>query len=192
MRKRSAISKARPLGEGRGAAVVPRIFRWRITRPTRPLMWWPASASRDRREYLSLRSGVRCVWRYVSASWHRVGQRTPRSTRETAVEDTYLPRPTLKSGEENAVFMTHGAVSMQGNITKSRSQLRLGTATSWLRLIPRLEHRSKDRRFSTISFYIRATLDAPLACVVASRGLTQPERVLAAPKHCTGQLSGSD
>jgi hypothetical protein len=70
--------------------------------------------------------------------------------------------------------MTHGAVSMQGNITKSRSQLRLGTGTSWLRLVPRLEHPSKDKRSLEISFYIRPALDAPLACVLASRGLTRP------------------
>ena len=55
--------------------MVPRIFRSRITPPTRPPMWWPASASRDRREFLSLRSGVHCFWRFVSASRHPVGQR---------------------------------------------------------------------------------------------------------------------
>ena len=69
---------------------MPRIFRSRITRPTRPPMWWPASASRDRREFLSLRSGVHCFWRYVSASRHRVGQRISRSTGDDG-RGRYLP-----------------------------------------------------------------------------------------------------
>jgi hypothetical protein len=100
-----------------------------------------------------------------------VATREPRSTRETAVEETYLPRPTLSLGGERHVHISrnreHAREYHEIAITSSTWRWNvMAPIGSWGRIT------FYEYGVSQISFYSRPALDAPLAYVLSSRGLT--------------------
>jgi hypothetical protein len=101
-----------------------------------------------------------------------VATREPRSTRETAVEETYLPRPTLSLGGER-----HVHISRNREHTREYHEIAIKSSTRRWNVMAPIGYRSRIAFYKygvlRISFYSRPAQDAPLACVLSSRGLTR-------------------
>ena len=98
--------------------------------------------------------------------------REPRSTTETAVEETSLPRPTLSLGGERRIH-----ISRNREQAIEYHEIAITTSTRRWNVVAPIGPRSRitfyKRGVLQIFFYSRPALDAPLAGVLSSRGITR-------------------